>query len=202
MIVGRNHTRIVTAAKIGLPLLALGLLSTIFLVSGKIDPTAVAPFYADVDLTELAREEQMTAPHYAGMTQDGDSLSVHASSALPATTANQGSSAKDLVAQLEGLKDGAVTHLTSDKGRITPDQAQVFLDGNVKMKTSTGYDLVTGSAVVQTDRSRVTMPGHVDGTGPAGTISADSGEMSRPAANAPYDLVFNGSVHLVYRPQQ
>ena len=67
------HSKLVVWAKVTLPLLALGLLATLFLFSRKIDPTDAIP-YADVDVEERAREPRLTMPTYAGVTSDGSAL--------------------------------------------------------------------------------------------------------------------------------
>ena len=71
------HTRVVTWLKIALPLAALAILSTLFLLADKIDPEDALP-YAEVDVEDLAREPRMTLPSYAGTTSDGAALSLTA----------------------------------------------------------------------------------------------------------------------------
>ncbi|MGB3251218.1 MAG: hypothetical protein WBB13_18855, partial [Tabrizicola sp.] len=68
-----RHTRLVGWLKVALPLTALAILSTLFLVARRIDPEAALP-YAEVDVEDLAREPRMTAPTYAGTTEDGAAL--------------------------------------------------------------------------------------------------------------------------------
>lgn len=194
-----RHTRIVRLAKVALPLAAIALLSTIFLISDRVDPTR-APLYSEVDLDRIAREQRIGAPHYSGVTQDGDALSVEASAAYPDLDGNTGTSATDMTARLVSPTTGETTDMTAKTGRIDPARTEIALNGNVTLTTSTGYDLATGEAHIATDRSRITLPGAVDGRAPFGTLSSDSAEMTRPAAGAPYDLVFTGGVKLVYQP--
>jgi lipopolysaccharide export system protein LptC len=64
-----THSRMVAWAKIVLPLFALVLLSVLFLFSGKADLTDALP-YAQADIDELAREQRLGAPEFAGLTRD------------------------------------------------------------------------------------------------------------------------------------
>ena len=73
-----RHTRLVGWLKVILPLTALAILSTLFLVARRVDPEAALP-YAEVDVEDLAREPRMTAPTYAGTTEDGAALTLSAS---------------------------------------------------------------------------------------------------------------------------
>ncbi|MGB4909398.1 MAG: hypothetical protein WBP15_12770, partial [Tabrizicola sp.] len=77
-----RHTRLVGWLKVALPLTALAILSTLFLVARRIDPEAALP-YAEVDVEDLAREPRMTAPTYAGTTEDGAALTLSADEARP-----------------------------------------------------------------------------------------------------------------------
>lgn len=194
-----RHTRIVRLAKVVLPLAALVLLSTIFLISDRVDPTR-APLYSEVDLDRIAREQRIGAPHYSGVTQDGDALKVEATAAYPDLNGTTGTRATDMKAHLVSPTTGETTDMTARSGLIDPARTEIALTGDVTLKTSTGYDLATGEARIATDRSRISLPGAVDGRAPYGTLSSDSAEMSRPAAGAPYDLVFTGGVKLVYQP--
>ena len=54
-------SRLVAALKVLLPLAALAILSTLFLVSNRINPEDALP-YADVDVEARLREPRITAP--------------------------------------------------------------------------------------------------------------------------------------------
>ena len=67
------HSRLVAILKVTLPLLALVILSTLFLISRKINPEDAIP-YADVDIEDRLRDPKMTGASLSGMTPDGLSL--------------------------------------------------------------------------------------------------------------------------------
>jgi lipopolysaccharide export system protein LptC len=192
------HTRVVGWLKVALPLMALAILSTLFLVADRIEPEDALP-YAEVDVEDLAREPRMTAPTYAGTTTDGGALTLTAEEARPA--------AEGTPAQAEGLRlelatpDGGRTELLAAAAVMDDATRQVFLSGGVTVITSTGYRLETAEVAAKLDRSGLESRAPVKATGPAGEITAD-GMSLRQDNRTPgaYVLVFNGSVRLVYQP--
>ncbi|MEO0504251.1 MAG: hypothetical protein AAFZ14_13070, partial [Pseudomonadota bacterium] len=66
-----RYSRFVAWLKVLLPLAALALLSTLFLLSRNTDPIAAVPF-ADDELLDRVRDEQITGPFFSGTTTDGD----------------------------------------------------------------------------------------------------------------------------------
>lgn len=193
-----THTRLVGWLKVALPLLALAILSTLFLLSDQINPDDALP-YAEVDVEDLAREPRMTAPSYAGTTADGAALTLTADEARP--------QAGDTPASARGLRlelatpDGAVTKVNSGQAVVDPGANQAVLSGGVTVTTSTGYRVETDSVTARLDRSGLESAGQVTATGPAGDLRADRMTLRQdnqtPGA---YLLVFNGAVRLVYRP--
>lgn len=193
-----RHTRVVGWLKVALPLAALAILSTLFLVARRIDPDAALP-YAEVDVEDLAREPRMTAPTYAGTTEDGSALTLSADEARPA---DEGSAAQAARLRLElATPDGGRTELVAAEARMDDTTRQVVLSGGVTLTTSTGYRLETAEVAAKLDRTGLESRAPVKATGPAGEITAAGMVLSQdnrtPGA---YVLVFKGGVRLVYQP--
>ena len=193
-----THTRVVGWLKVILPLAALAILSTLFLVADRIDPDDALP-YAEVDVEDLAREPRMTAPTYAGTTEDGSALTLSADEARPAA---EGSAAQAARLRLElATPDGGRTELVAAEARMDDTTRQVVLSGGVTLTTSTGYRLETAEVAAKLDRTWLESRAPVTATGPAGEISAAGMVLSQdnrtPGA---YVLVFKGGVRLVYQP--
>lgn len=193
-----RHTRLVAWLKIALPLTALAILSTLFLVARRIDPEAALP-YAEVDVEDLAREPRMTAPTYAGTTEDGAALTLSADEARPEA---EGTPAKAAGLRLElATPDGGRTELLAAEAVIDDATRQVLLSGGVTLTTATGYRLETAEVAAKLDRTGLESRTPVVATGPAGNIQADGMVLSQdnqtPGA---YVLVFKGGVRLVYQP--
>jgi lipopolysaccharide export system protein LptC len=193
-----RHTRVVGWLKVVLPLAALAILSTLFLVARRIDPEAALP-YAEVDVEELAREPRMTAPTYAGTTSDGASVTLSAEEARPAA---EGSPAQAAGLRLDlATPDGGRTELVAADARMDDTAKELVLSGGVTVTTSTGYRLETAEVAARLDRTGLESRAPVRATGPAGEITAEGMVLSQdnrtPGA---YVLVFKGGVRLVYQP--
>lgn len=193
-----RHTRVVVWLKVALPLLALAVLATLFLLSDQIDPEAALP-YAEVDVVDRAREPRMTAPSYAGTTSDGASLTLMADEARPAAS-DAPANAQGLTLELK-TPDGSRTALHAQAVEIDQSGRQMILSGGVTISTDTGYRMETPELLAQMDRSGLESRGGVTANGPVGAIQAGGMVLSQdnrtPGA---YVLVFNKGVRLVYRP--
>lgn len=195
-----NYSRFVAYTKVILPILALGILSTLFLFSRNIDPTQSIPF-ADVDINELARKQRIGAPNYAGVTDDGAAISITATTARPYEGNANLISATDVTAVIEDTTGGRLNMKAGD-GMIDSEQQQVTLGGGVEILTSTGFIINTAGLVAALDETSVVSEGHITATGPLGTLTA--GQMVLEKQNSAEDahlLVFKGGVKLIYDPK-
>lgn len=193
-----RHTRLVGWLKVALPLTALAILSTLFLVARRIDPEAALP-YAEVDVEGLAREPRMTAPTYAGLTSDGAAVTLSAETATPA--------AGEAPAEAAGLKlelatpDGGRNELRAARAVMDNAGHEVVLSGGVVVSTSSGYRLETAEVAARLDRTGLESRTPVTATGPAGEIRADGMSLHQDnRTSGAYVLVFKGSVRLIYQP--
>jgi lipopolysaccharide export system protein LptC len=193
-----RHTRVVGWLKVALPLLALAVLATLFLLSDQIDPEAALP-YAEVDVVDRAREPRMTAPNYAGTTSDGASLTLTADEARPAA-ADTPAEAQGLVLELV-TPDGSLTELHARTAEIDQAGQQMILSGGVTIRTETRYRMETPEVLAMMDRSGLESRGEVTATGPVGDLWAGGMVLTQDAETpGTYVLVFNKGVRLVYRP--
>lgn len=195
-----NYSRFVAYTKVILPILALGILSTLFLFSRNIDPTQSIPF-ADVDINELARKQRIGAPNYAGVTDDGAAISITATTARPYEGNANLISATDVTAVIEDTTGGRLNMKAGD-GMIDSEQQQVTLGGGVEILTSTGFIINTAGLVAALDETSVVSEGRITATGPLGTLTA--GQMVLEKQNSAEDahlLVFKGGVKLIYDPK-
>lgn len=191
------HSRLVAWLKVVLPLIALAILSTLFLLSRQTPTEGTLP-YADVDVNELAREQRLAEPEYSTVTADGASLSVVAKMARPDPARPGASSADDLSARIDA-KSGLTVTIASRSGQLDPAANRATFTGNVRVETSTGYRLDSPSLWTSLDRTRLEADGPVAALAPFGTI--DAGYMTLTAGDAGYELVFKKGVKLVYDPQ-
>lgn len=195
-----SYSRFIAWTKVILPIIALGILSTLFLFSRGIDPSLSIP-YADVDVEELAREQRVGAPNYAGVTQDGSAISITAKAARPDPDNSEIVTATDLTAIIEDPAGGYVD-ITASNGVIDSGQKIVTLSGGVRVKTSTGYTINTSKMITALDETAAFTEGSITADGPLGTLEAGLMEL-RPenGEKGSHLLVFKGGVKLIYDPK-
>ncbi|MFD1913554.1 hypothetical protein [Halodurantibacterium flavum] len=193
-----GYSRLVTWLKIGLPLIALALLSTLFLFSRTIDPTRAIQFTA-LNVEELAREPRVTAPRYSGLTSDGSALRVEAATARTDPLQPSGLSGQEVEAWLE-TPDGQSAAMQATSAAIDQGSGELRLTGAVRLETSGGYDLQSEEVIALLDRTRLVSPGPVQGSAPAGDLEAGAMTLQQAPDGQSYVLVFNEGVRLLYRP--
>lgn len=191
------HSRLVAILKVVLPLIALALLSTLFLFSRKIDPEDAIP-YATVDVEDRLRDPKMTSAGFAGMTSDGASLTLSAAEARPAA---DGGSLKLVVGALE-TPDGVTTELAATAVALDTAAQMIELTDGAELRASNGYLVQAQGLGVATDRTYIESRGEVSAQGPVGQLTADHMLLSQQGNAGPYLLVFNGKVRLLYQPQR
>ncbi len=207
---GDRRTRVVGWLKLVLPLAAIALLSTLFLVSERVDPDRALPF-AQVDVQALAREPRVDMPRYAGMTEDGAALELTADEVRSDPMAERRLTARALVATVE-TPDGAVNRIYADEGVIDRSTRKLHLAGNVRLLTGTGYEVQSDALWARLDQTHLESPGPVVSEAPDARIEAGAMQLTLvPQAETPaagggaaadsYVLVFTGGVRMLYTPE-
>lgn len=192
------HSRTVGWLKVALPLAALAILSTLFLLSDRIDPEAAIP-YAKVDVEDLARDPRMSAPAYAGTTEDGAGITLSATEARPAGEDSQ-AEARGIAALIE-TPDGGRIDISAGLAQMDADTRVVDLTGGVTLATSTGYTVRTDGMTARLDRTGVESTAPVQVTAPMGQVDAGGFSLLQAEDDpSAYLLVFKGGVKLIYRP--
>jgi lipopolysaccharide export system protein LptC len=192
------HSRLVAFLKVALPLLALAILSTLFLVSRSVDPSDAIP-YAEVDVAERIREPRMTDPTYSGVTRDGASFTLRAGSARP-TDAAGNATAEGLLATLV-TPDGETTRLVAAQASIDSAAGTVGLTGGVRIEAAQGYVIETQSLRAALDRTELASDGRISGIGPMGRFEAGRLVLKQSGADGRYVLLFSDGVKMIYTPQ-
>lgn len=195
-----RYSRLVGTAKVILPLVALAILSTLFLVARRIDTEAAIP-YANVDVRELAREARVGEPRFAGMTDDGAAITVTAARAVPGDAEVSTLQAIDMVAQID-LADGTIVGITAPTGRLDTPGGLAELAGGAIVTLSTGWRAETATLTAALDATRVVTESRIDATGPLGDVTAGRMELTqgtRPGDPGPV-LLFTDGVRLLYDP--
>lgn len=196
---GNAYSRFVAWAKVVLPLGALALLATLFLIARQIDPDAAIPF-ADVDVEQFAREARIGAPRFSGVTGDGTVVSMSADVARPDPSEPGRIAAEGLDAAFE-LPDGSRISAVASGGVVDGPAQRMELTGGVEIASSTGYKVLSDRLDASLGETALRSPGPVTAEGPPGRIEAGSMEVTQdPEVKGSYVLVFKDGVRLVYQP--
>jgi lipopolysaccharide export system protein LptC len=196
---GKAYSRFVAWAKVLLPLAALGLLATLFLISRQINPETAIPF-AEVDVEQFAREARIGAPEFSGVTEDGTVVSLTAAVARPDPAEPGRMTAEELSAKFE-VPDGSLVTAVAEQGVVDSPAQRIELLGGAEVTTSTGYRVQSEGLTAALDMTEVRSTGPVEAEGPPGRIAAEAMEVTQDPENPKaYVLVFKGGVRLIYEP--
>ena len=197
MVADSYHTSLVKGARVILPVLALGLLSTLFLLARNVNPDDAIPF-SEVDLSERARDQQLTAPRFAGVSEDGTEYQLLARLARP-----DADDPRRMTAEIVNLAltdpDGWDTIIQAGLAKIDTTVRTITLIGDVLIVTSTGYQLTASTMEGSLGRLDIRASGGVTGDGPLGRMRADTMVLDEDDSGA-QRMVFTGGVELLYLP--
>lgn len=218
----RRRTRVVAWAKVLLPLAALALLSTLFLLARAPDGTGTAtgmpgdvPFarIEEVAGAPAAGGPRIDAPRLAGLAPDGTAVILQARRLLPLPGQPDGFRAE--APRLEtrappggpGVAGGLTARLTAAEGEVLGPTRTLRLTGGVALDATSPaagpLRVRMGSATADLGSGTLTGLGGVEAETRLGTLRADAMRLVQGGAEgteAGARVVFNGAVRLVYRP--
>ena len=192
------HSRVVGWAKLVLPLIALGLLSTLFLFARTANDPGDIPF---AEIGELAREQQITAPTFSGITNDGSSITITADTALP----EAGSLATLSVAQPKltmNAIDGTNLKIVAGEGAIDNAEKEARLSGLARLETSSGYLMETKELIADLGTGTINSLGPLAVMAPFGEITAGLVRIELGKDNSGQQMHFTNGVNMIYDPQK
>lgn len=190
------YSRLVAWMKIILPLAALGLLSTLFLISQSVDPTKAIPV-VELDLEQRAQDQGATNAAFSGVTRGGDEIMLDAVSARPSQEDAQIIDATEVSAELL-LVSGAVIDVSSETAKINQARNTATMAGNVRVATTTGYYITTNQLNADFNVLYAESPGPIAGEGPPGTLTAGRMTLNSNEETGTAHLVFTKGVKLIY----
>jgi lipopolysaccharide export system protein LptC len=193
------HSRLVAWLKIVLPLAALAILSTLFLVARSIQVPDELPF-AQIDLKERARNPQATEPAFAGVTDNGDRIAINAVSARPIDGDMSRVEATDVDGRMD-MNGGSVIFVTSKKGLIDQPADMTRLTGDVVITTTDGYVMKTEALNAGLSTVWAETDGFVQGNGPPGRFTAGKMKLSTDPETGKSHLLLTQRAKLIYDPR-
>ena len=190
-----SYSRTVALLKVVLPLAALALLSTLFLLGRAMQTDTLIPF-AEKEVQERLRDQQITGPFFSGMTTGGDQMSFSAEKLVTLQGRVGANRAEEVSASLE-TAEGSTFQLHAEVAELDIAGDAAELTGQVTLLSSTGY-FVTSERIVALD---VTADGGVEATGPLGQLTAEQMRVFTPDETNSTQMLFSGGVKLVYTPK-
>ena len=194
-----SYSTLVRGLTVALPLVALALLSTLFLVARTAPQESTLPFIEDLQGRATAGDAMRT-PFYTGTTENGDAVTVQADLVRPDPSGSGAAQAEGLTVDIRFTDDTAL-RVTSVDGRFLSEENHLALEGDVVLDSSTGYALRTKVLQADLSRGEAESRGAVQINGPLGTLDAGQFTLRRKSTDA-VELVFTNGVKLLYLPPQ
>lgn len=193
-----RHSKAVGWLKLGLPLIGLGILSTLFLFARetRIERGEMPEEYLAPD----GAVETVRRPDYSGVTGDGTDVAVTADLAWPVANGDGRVEASNVFARFD-MTDGEQADVRAERGAIEPERNVLELRDQVIVETASGWTMRSETLDASLDWTRLTSPTHVETEGPLGVLNAGNMIIYRDTdVEGTYLMEFDGGVHLVYRP--
>ncbi len=193
-----RYSRTIAVFKVVLPLTALAILATLFLLSRSEEHDATIPF-ADADVATRLKDQQITRPFFSGITPKGEEIMVTADVARPG-----GQGAQAGADQLDGIlkmSGGQTIKMSSDSGRLDPGGDRATFQGNVEITTSTGLVVTTETLNAALNAIEGDAPGTIEGTGPIGDFTAGAMHFGAKSGDGDVHMLFKNGVKLIYDPK-
>jgi lipopolysaccharide export system protein LptC len=197
----RTRTRLVGWAKIILPLAALALLSTLFLLARE--PAGGEPAIPVARIEEIAREERVGGARLAGVAPDGTAVAVSADRLAP-MPARPGAWIFEAPRFRALTPDGVRLSAAAAEGEAGTPGERLRLSGAVEVQA---HSIAAGAwhlraPVAEADLATGTLlaPDGIAGEAPWGDFEAGALEARRGTGGEGARLVFTGGVRLLYEP--
>jgi lipopolysaccharide export system protein LptC len=164
--------------RIALPVAAAGVVATIAFWPqlGGVDGSFILPDVRDVEL-EVDGRVRLDNPEYVGRGAAGEAFRVEAGAARVDPLAPERVELEHMRADLPGSARGRDLKVESVGALYDRDAGTLDLDGDIRVRTSDGYELRTEAARVDMANGTVVTSTPVDGEGPRGSIVADRMEI-------------------------
>lgn len=188
------RSQIVTFLKVGLPLAALALMSTVFLLARAPIKDGDIPY---AEIVEIAREPRVSGAQVSGVAKDGTVIELTADRAQPDGN----------IIRIEGLfadidaADGTVIDIRAGQGEIDNDTQIARLFGLARLDTSSGYEMETSGLTANLETGRIESEGALEVVAPYGNLTAGRLVIEADAETG-QRMLFDGGVRLLYQPQR
>jgi lipopolysaccharide export system protein LptC len=193
------HSRVVAVLKLGLPLVAVGLLAALFLVQTD-DTIGGGVMFSRGDVDALGSGLRITNATFTGTTESEDRFRFTADEVVPDAAPPERAAITRLAGTVE-LKDGPVVTLAADTGDLHIPTQRLDMAGAVTITTSDGYRMLADKATLDLKAGTLVAGDAVETSGPLGQITSRN-LLVMPAAPTgdAQRFSFAGGVRLIYDP--
>ena len=192
-----GYSALVAWLKTLLPIVALGLLSTIFLFSGKVDVTQSLP-YAEHNIAEIIREQRITQPYFTGIASNGTEIALSAAYASPQVESAHILEITDLSVVLRSTSDRMV-QVTAGRGALDSARQTAQISTDVHIAALPDFWVITEALDMNFNQGFISAKGGFQGVTALGAITAREMHLQMTADDQ--QIVFLNDVRLVYSPK-
>jgi lipopolysaccharide export system protein LptC len=180
-----------------LPIVALGMLSTIFLFSGKVDVTQSLP-YAELNVEDIIREQRITKPYFTGISEGGIEFALSAAYATP--NASQPSILNVSKLRMEfKTPQGNTTEITAGLGEMNTETKNAKISRGVNLASKLNFWITTETLDIDFNDSYASTNGPFKGVFSLGSI--ESGNMVLKMIAGDQQIIFTNGVRMLYNPK-
>lgn len=196
------RSRVVAILKVGLPLVALGMLSALFLIQTDDSLGGNSIEFGKADMAALGSGLSVTNPVMSGTTAGNDRFRFTADKVVPDAAPPTHATMTHLAGQIE-LIAGSSIDLSAPTGDLDLQAQQIVLGGPVHVATSDGYRMQADGMRIDLTKGVLEATGANRTDGPQGSITAGSlrVEPSGAVKSANARLIsFGKGVRVLYDP--
>jgi len=193
------YSRFVTVLKVGLPLVALAMLSALFLIQNDDGPGGTITFSRG-DMEALGDGLRVTNPTLTGSTRGEDRFRFSAEIVVPDAAPPTRATLSGLDGRID-FTDGSAVDIAARSGEIDLDAQGLSLTDAVRIATSQGLEVTSDDVSVDLRIGVLEARGGVVTEGPMGRIDSDTLRIEpSPDAAETRVITFGNGVRLVYDP--
>ena len=194
---GDSYSAFVVWVKTLLPIIALGMLSTIFLFSGKVDVTQSLP-YAKFNIAEIIREQRITKPYFSGVSSNGTEIILSAAYASSDINNVDILNITDLSIILTS-QNAKTIRITAGRGALNSALQKAVISEDVHLTAILGFWLKTNNLTVDLKQGVATAHNVFQGITGLGTI--DAGKVVVQMIAKDQQIIFTNGVRLIHYPK-
>ena len=192
-----NYSFFVTWAKTLLPIFALGMLSTIFLFSGKVDVTKSLP-YAELNVAEIIREQRITKPYFTGTSETGFEFALSAAHATPGTNDSGILNISELSVEFKSPQN-KIAKITAGLGTLNSNTKFATVSKGVRLEINTSFWVTADELNISFRDSHASTKGPFTGVSTIGSL--ESGKMMLRLIDNEQQILFTDGVRMLYQPK-